>query len=256
MCPALPPTIRVAPRRPLAVNCTANLNTRRALNLANPTQSLGNVTSYDDGPTSHYHGLLLSTAWRATNNVNVNANYTWSHCIGVATNGAAVPNAGSNYVHQDNRDLDAGNCAQDRRNVFNLTVIARTPKFANRAVNAAASGWSLSAIYRFSSGAPVTILSGLDQALNGFNANERPNQVLGDAAASGPGAGVCANARALRLLAESGGLCPACPGYARKYRASLTLSARAISSSTLRWCENSASANAPLCRFAPKRSMC
>ena len=44
----------------LAVNCTANLQyyPPRALNLANPTQSLGNVTAYDDGPTSHYHGLL------------------------------------------------------------------------------------------------------------------------------------------------------------------------------------------------------
>ncbi len=190
----------VAPSNPactattLAVNCVSNLGVRRALNLANPVAaaSLGNVSSYDDGATSHYNGLLLSTVWRATSNVDVNANYTWSHCIGNATNGAAVPGAGQNYVHQNNRALDSGECAQDRRNVFNLTVLARTPKFANHSLNAVASGWSLSAIYRFQSGAPVTILSGLDQALVGFNTNERPNQVLPNVAAANQG-GACAN---------------------------------------------------------------
>src|SRR5205823_752645 len=48
-----------------------------------------------------------------------------------------------------------------------------------------------STIYRFQSGAPVTILSGLDQALNGFNAFERPNQVLTDTSATNKG-GPCA----------------------------------------------------------------
>jgi hypothetical protein len=179
----------------LAVNCASNLGVRRALNLANPVAaaSLGNVSSYDDGATSHYHGLLLSTAWRATSNVDINANYTWSHCIGNATNGAAVPNAGQNYVHQNNRALDAGECAQDRRNVFNLTVLARMPKFSNKALNRVGSGWSLSSIYRFQSAAPVTILSGLDQALVGFNTNERPDQLLADTRASSPGAGACIN---------------------------------------------------------------
>ncbi|HSR08630.1 MAG TPA: hypothetical protein VLM42_15865, partial [Bryobacteraceae bacterium] len=143
--------------------------------------------------TSHYHGLLLGTVWRATDNVDVNANYTWSHCIGNATNGALVPQAGQNYVHQDNRALDAGECAQDRRNVFNLTVLARTPKFSARALNLVASGWSLSTIYRFQSGAPVTILSGLDQALVGFGTNERPNQILANTAPTSPGGGACVN---------------------------------------------------------------
>ena len=190
----------VAPNDPrckaatLAVNCAANLTARRVLNLANPAiPKLGNVSSYDDGATSHYNGLLLSTVWRATNSVDLNANYTWSHCIGNATNGAMVPGAGQNYVHLNNRALDAGECAQDRRNVINLTVLARTPNFANRALRLVASGWSLSAIYRFQSGAPVTVLSGLDQALVGFNYNERPNQILANTAATSEGAGACVN---------------------------------------------------------------
>jgi hypothetical protein len=172
---------------------TGNLGSRRVLNLANPAaaRSISNVTVFDDGATSNYNGLLLNSVWRATSNINLNANYTWSRCIGEANVGSAVPNPGANYVHQNNRTLDAGDCSQDRRNVFNLTVAMRTPKFSNRVLNAAVYGWSLSAIYRYSSGGPLTILSGLDQALVGFNTNERPNQILANTAAPNQG-GACA----------------------------------------------------------------
>jgi Carboxypeptidase regulatory-like domain len=190
--PSVPSTDPRCKANSLAVNCTANLTARRALNLANPTIArLGNVTSYDDGPTSHYNGLLLNLTWRATDHVSINTNYTWSHCIGVATNGNLVPNPGQNYLHQENRALEAGDCVQDRRQVFNLTVVASTPQFSQRALNLVASGWSLSTIYRAQSGAPMTILSGLDQALNGFNTSERPNQVLPDTSAANQG-GPCA----------------------------------------------------------------
>jgi hypothetical protein len=55
------------------------------------------------------------------------------------------------------------------------------------------SGWSASAIYRYSSGAPLTIASGLDQSLLGFStALERPNQILANTASTNQG-GACAN---------------------------------------------------------------
>jgi hypothetical protein len=123
--------------------------------------------------------------------VNINANYTWSHCIGNANIGGSIPNPGQNYVHVNNRGLDRGNCLSDRRNLFNLTVVARTPRFANNALRMVGTGWSLSAIYRFSSGAPLTISSGLDQALTGFS-GERANQVSQTTAAANQG-GPCAN---------------------------------------------------------------
>jgi hypothetical protein len=55
-----------------------------------------------------------------------------------------------------------------------------------------ASGWSASVIYRFSSGQPLTILSGLDQGLNGFS-QQRPNQLQVNPASSTQGS-ACANA--------------------------------------------------------------
>jgi len=174
---------------------TANVNARRVLNMANPVAAaaISNVTAYDSGATANYNGMILAENWRATNSVNVIANYTWSHCIGEANNGTTTPNPGSNYVHLNDRALDAGNCSQDRRNIFNLTVVGRTPTFSNKALRLVASNWSTSVIYRYSSGAPMLIASGLDQSLLGFStALERPNQVLSNTAATNQGS-ACAN---------------------------------------------------------------
>ncbi|HVV73233.1 MAG TPA: hypothetical protein VHI52_17300, partial [Verrucomicrobiae bacterium] len=180
-------------KAPGPCSTTGNLNARRLLNISNPVaaQNISNLTAFDDGATSNYNGLILTTQWRATSELNINANYTWSHCIGNAANGTTTPNPGTNYVHADNRALDRGNCIGDRRNLFNLTFVARTPRFSNRAFNLVANGWTLSAIYRYSSPMPFTALAGLDQALNGFG-SQRPNQLMQNTAAANQG-GPCAN---------------------------------------------------------------
>jgi hypothetical protein len=164
---------------------TANVNQRRVLNLQNPQKALdiSNLTAFDDGATANYHGVILNTRWQATRTVNINANYTFSHCIGDGNIGGSIPNPGQNYVHAYDRALDRGNCLSDRRHLFNLTGVAQTPQFSSRFLRVAASGWTFSAIYRFSSGAPLTISSGLDQALVGYSL-ERPNQVLPNTAAA------------------------------------------------------------------------
>jgi len=168
--------------------CTtaANLNQRRLLNLANPQANIGYMTQYDDGGTQGYNGLLLDMRWRHGQNLNVSANYTWSHCIGLPT--VTLLNPGQNYIHQAyqnngpvNRNLDVGDCTQDRRQIFNGTFVAKTPKFASNTLRMLASDWSFATIYQQRSGAPLTVLLGNDQALNGFqtnNAFQRPNQVL------------------------------------------------------------------------------
>lgn len=69
--------------------------------------------------------------------------------------------------------------------------MAQTPRFENTALRTVATGWTASAIYRFSSGAPLSIMSGLDQALDGFS-QQRPNQLSATTAAANQG-GPCAN---------------------------------------------------------------
>jgi len=180
---------------------SGNVNQRRLLYLANPVaaSALGYMTQYDDGGTQNYHGLLLNSSWRVGQSLNLAANYTWSHCIGLPA--IVLLNPGANYAHVAgqnngpvNRNLDVGNCggpalgggnvgagALDRRHIVNLTLVYQTPKFAGRALRAAATGWTLSTIYTARTGQPLTIFTGFDNALNGIFGNtgvQRPNQVL------------------------------------------------------------------------------
>jgi hypothetical protein len=109
--------------------------------------------------------------------VTVSGNYTWSHCIGDTPGGSVNP--GTGYTQPDNRRADTGNCAADRRHIFNLSSVTETPQFSQPALRVVASGWKVSGIFRKSSGSFLTVTSGRDQAFTGIN-NQRPNQVLGD----------------------------------------------------------------------------
>ena len=171
----------------------ANITQRRVLNLAHPGQPpLNSITQYDDGGTQTYDGLLLSTTWRMQKQLTVNANYTWSHCIGLplpyipATNAL---NPGANYVHQGygqnigpvDRNLDNGDCFYDRRQVANLTLVYQTPQFTNHTARVLGSGWTFASTFVARSGQPLTILSGvtIDPAtgFGGTTATQRANVI-------------------------------------------------------------------------------
>jgi hypothetical protein len=163
--------------------CTAanNINQRRIFSLSgNPdAQYLGPVDIVDDGGTQSYNGLQLSSQSRLNRHVNVNANYTWSHCIGIPTGGGGLPNLGTNYLDINNREFERGNCGSDRRHIFNLTAVAETPQFANNTLRVVGSGWRLSTIWRSQSGSYLTIGTGVDRSLDGTSAgSQRPHQIL------------------------------------------------------------------------------
>jgi hypothetical protein len=86
-------------------------------------------------------------------------------------------------VNSNNRAGDRANCSSDRRNLVNISLVANSPRFANRALNLIAGGWQLSAIFRYQSGNFTTITTGVDNALSGVGA-QRPNQALLNVSAS------------------------------------------------------------------------
>jgi hypothetical protein len=115
--------------------------------------------------------------------ITLSGNYTWSHCITDTTPGGRMQfstNANDSWINPDNRRFDRGNCwavAADRRHVFNLSAVAETPRFTNRALNVAASGWRFSPIFKILSGGYLSITTNQDRALNGV-ANQRVNQLM------------------------------------------------------------------------------
>ena len=175
----------------------ANINFRRALNLNRPGDitsgynpsgpNLAYVTQYTDVAYQNYNGLLLNTRIDVASNLNFNVNYTLSKCQGVAP--ACLLNTGASHLHQPFQNngpqditLDEGPCLQDRRHVFNLTAVVRTPKFDNHVVDALAGDWTVASVFQARSGTPVNVITGSDIALNGFTDNtptQRPNLVAG-----------------------------------------------------------------------------
>jgi hypothetical protein len=162
---------------------TANINARRRLTFDYPNIR-GTTISYlnqaEPYGTQNYHGLLLSVQRRASRGVVVGANYTWAHCLGdTESKQESTGTPPTSYLDPNNRAFDRGNCAGDRRQIFNTTAVAEMPQFANPRLRAVAGGWRLSGIYRYSTGQWLSILSGVDRALNGVN-SQRAQQVLGN----------------------------------------------------------------------------
>jgi Carboxypeptidase regulatory-like domain len=192
----------------------ANIDARRRFTLERPQDGLylGQMSAMDAGGTQTYHGMVLSVQRRVSSGVTVNANYTYSHCIGpYATLTAMGPHVDDVYTNPDNREFDYGNCDTDRRHVLNVTSVAETPRFDNPTLRRLGSGWRVSVLYKRSAGSPLNILAGSDRALSGAhrppNGTQRANQILGDPYAdrSGrPGKFLNPNAFALPALGTLG----------------------------------------------------
>ena len=172
-------------------SATANTDARRRLSLERPRDGdkIGPLGVIDDGGTSIYHAMLLSLERRAAKGVSLSSNYTFSHCINpyTATQALKLP-PDDTYLDPNNRNLDRGNCGSDRRHLITLTSLWQTPKFSNKTLHIVAADWRISGIYRYTSGRPLDVTSGVDQALNGIaaggqnsSARQRPNQILASA---------------------------------------------------------------------------
>ena len=184
--------------------CTtaATLNFRRKLTMQNweTGRFLGAVDEHTAVGEQEYRGLLLGVR-RSTGGVSVDANYTLSKCEGHPTQGGTTPNVNSGYVNPYDIDYDYGACAADRRHVFNLTAGYQTPEFDRRLLRAIGSNWRVNAIYRVSSGAPLTVtvtgdpagtgIGGQRASLNGdpYGDRDSTSNYLNFASFSAPGAG-------------------------------------------------------------------
>jgi hypothetical protein len=189
---------------------TATNQARRVITLLDPAlgKLYGPVDQFDSGGTVNYNGLILSTKTRLGSHVNIDANYTWSHCIGDVTQASSVGGAQAGLLDPNNRRFDRGNCQTptlagtqglDRRQIFNFTAVAQAPKFTNKALGMIVTGWQVAGSWRAASGNFLTATT-LDQQLSGTG-GQRPNQILPDPLCANPSAACWINPKAFALPA-------------------------------------------------------
>jgi hypothetical protein len=161
--------------------CSSEGNTeqRRVLILQNPVAGayFGDVYGPEAIGNGEYGALLLSARYRFTNNLNLQSNYTYSHCIDTNDiEGEAWPGENGQSQNPNNPKADRGNCFSDHRQVFTTSVIASTPTFQDKWARRWLSDWQLSTIASAQSGPWFTPLTGLDNSLTG-QGEDRPNRV-------------------------------------------------------------------------------
>jgi hypothetical protein len=163
---------------PGACSTLGNVQQRRALNLANPSQGqyYGAISGLDDGGTGTYNSLLLTVRNRIAHGMTTSINYTYSHCI---ADPVKTSQTAAEYVIPGHRRSSRGNCGSDRRQAVNSSTVYQTPSFANPTLKTLLGNWQVSGIVQLMSGQYLDVLAGTDRALTGAS-NERANQVLPD----------------------------------------------------------------------------
>jgi hypothetical protein len=145
-----------------------------------PSESCGGIcNNFDMNGSAFYNALQVQVQKRFSSGLSFLVAYTLSKTMSNTDTGFSTFNFGSeNKFNQKPEYTIAG---QDQKHVLNITGVYELPigpgkKFLNKSGLVAKNilgGWQLSGIFQYSSGTPLSVLSGLnDPFLNGFS---RPN---------------------------------------------------------------------------------
>jgi hypothetical protein len=154
---------------------------------ANPYAAGAQVDYMDAIGSSNYHALQVDFRQRQWHGIQFDANYTWSHNLGVAS-----PNQWQSMIQQytiRNLNLNYGPALNDTRHVAHVMATVDLPlgkgrQWINRggAANAVFGGWTLGSIFTFQTGQPLPTFGGNmtynDYGDGGINLNGITAQTL------------------------------------------------------------------------------
>src|SRR5579871_871154 len=159
---------------------SSNEPQRRTLALLNPAQGAyyAVVGQTDPGGTSFYNAILGKVEKRFSTHYTILMNYTYSHCISnVDFTGELTGNA---YQNPHDRRAETSNCASDRRQIFNTSLVASSPGFGHGFAKQLTKDWQVAPLITLQSGSPLTVTDGADVSLSGEGTgSDRPNVVPG-----------------------------------------------------------------------------
>jgi hypothetical protein len=163
-----------------ALNPTAPAARFNGLPAAPIDSRFGVITEVQSGALSNYNGLSVSLT-RRFSQVQLQANYTWSHAIDEISNGGflpfgAIPITNVSPINPENPfnlRQNYGNADYDTRHYFSLSYVWDTPKF--HGLLGTLANWTVSGTIFARSGLPFTAYDSLATGvLNGFNYGTTP----------------------------------------------------------------------------------
>jgi hypothetical protein len=121
----------------------------------------GAVTQLSTGANSHYDALQTTAEKRLGHGLQLQINYTWSHCIDTVSNGGFLPFAAGGILSPIPDDLqrDRGPCDYDVRHNLTANYTYELPIHLRGRLGAALNGWQVSGSVFWRSGLPFSVLS-------------------------------------------------------------------------------------------------
>jgi hypothetical protein len=121
----------------------------------------GAVTQLSTGANSHYSGLQITAEKRLAHGIEIQANYTWSHCLDTVSNGGFLPFAAGGILSPIPGDLgrDRGPCDYDVRHNFTARYVYELPFHPRGPLGAVLRDWQISGTAFWRSGLPFSVLS-------------------------------------------------------------------------------------------------
>jgi hypothetical protein len=122
----------------------------------------GSVTQLNTGANSHYNGLQLTADKRLGHGFQIQANYTWSHCMDTVSNGGFLPFAAGAILSPLPGELGRqyGPCDYDVRHNLTAQYVYQLPiHVRNRMLARVLNGWQVSGTAFWHSGLPFSVLS-------------------------------------------------------------------------------------------------
>ena len=119
------------------------------------------VTQLNTGANSHYNGLQTTVEKRIGHGLQVQGNYTWSHCIDTVSNGGFLPFAAGGILSPipGNLARDRGPCDYDVRHNFTANYVYDLPVKLHGRMGRVLDGWQVSGSVFRRSGLPFSVLS-------------------------------------------------------------------------------------------------
>jgi hypothetical protein len=141
--------------------------------ISNPrwNPALGVINALQTNGRSSYNSLQTNAVHRFSHNFQAQVAYTWAHSIDDGSASSGLETGGGGRSNPYNFASDIGNSTFDIEHTVRVNGVYTLPFKGNKFIQ----GWQISGIMTKTTGPPIIVATGIDQALTGQAGNQRPN---------------------------------------------------------------------------------